>query len=218
MEAITKDLRTLCGSMGHDGYKAGMLLGTILGNILKHPDETKYRTLSGKSSQLQSALQMTEFFATLVSLGFLRKVEMFEEKWVLPHLTTILKAKMQDTLNTLEDFLDRYKTNKEPPKPNITSLKEIKEQQRKQEEYWNRLAKEAEEDRLLKLEREERALRVLRKAQEKKQTKVSREQAQFRQRYDLLRPLQRPPRPGPAFPPGQEPSDEGLGDEDDFDD
>lgn len=192
MEQIRKDLRKLC-STGHEGYDAVALLQTILNNIIEHPDEVKYRNLSTKSARFKRALDSTEFFATMISLNFQRKVIYFDEKWVLEHATTIWKAKVTDVLAYCEELLDRYSNFKEPPRPDITPLSVLRQEQKKKQEYWERLTQQAEEDRLAKLERESRTVKVLQKHQNKEKEKLERKKRQFRSKYDLLKPLPVPP-------------------------
>jgi hypothetical protein len=193
---IYTDLRQLCSQQGPDGYSALQLLATIVRNIIDHPNDSKYRTVSAKSKLFRESLAFNEFFTTLITLGFKRKVEQFEEKWYLTHVNPIVMAKLQDTLVTIEDLLDRYKTVCKPPSSQFVTIKDIQTMKTKKQEYWTKVSKDAEESRLEKLERESRALQRLRNQQQKKSNEIAKSQEAFRNRFNLLSKPPEPPKQG----------------------
>jgi hypothetical protein len=185
MDDTQKSLRRLGSHDGVAGYNALTLLRTILHNIITHPQESKYLTISGKSAKFREAVALENFYSVFIQLGFVRSVYMFEEKWVLEHVSTRHLAKLRDIVISLDELIERYKPPEVRPASD-NSFWSIQQQQKQQKEYWSQLSKQAEEDRIEKLEREKRTIDTLKKLHAKQKAKEDEAKLSFRKKFDLL--------------------------------
>ena len=81
------------------------LLIKIIENIVNHPDEEKYRTLSSKNKTLHKLIsENEEFVSILLQFGFRKTVVDFEEKWILGRVGAIDVAKLSDFLSILKEY------------------------------------------------------------------------------------------------------------------
>lgn len=196
MEALFTDLRRLGSHEGKDGYEALCLLYKVLKNIDENPSEKKYHLVSGQSPRFQQAISFSAIHETLLAVGFVRKVIYFEEKWHLQRANPIALAKIHDLVVYLGELVERYRGNEHIDNgqagKDVVSFHTVQQHQRQQKEYWNKMTKDAEEDRLEKLQREERELARLRKFQQKRDAELEKKKWRFRQQFNLL---DKPPAP-----------------------
>lgn len=130
------------------------LLCHILENIINHPQDEKYRSISAHSEKMTRMLtDHDECAELLLAMGFRKRVVEFHEKWVLAHLSAIDKARLQDTLVTLQEYRDSIYVPTDSTKTRYEVMKESKE---KHKSHIEEILHQAELDREEVRQRHER--------------------------------------------------------------
>lgn len=158
-KSVTNILRVIKSKNG--AFITVECLIQIMKNIIVNPDEQKYRVIRTNNKIFYEKVYKVEAAIDfLIEVGFRKKVEKMEEILYLPQLNAIAECKFKDALITLEELLLSL------PKPvnekvGSISYSQLKQLKKEKDEYINLILKQAEEDRLDKINREKRKLGLL---------------------------------------------------------
>lgn len=136
-----------------DANKAIPVIINIITNIILYPNEKKYCTLRYNNKTFnENVVQVKYAIDFLIELGFRKKIDNMEEILFIENVNVVKLCILKDVLNELKEI-------SLPPSPvhsNCTSYQEIKIMQAEKQKYIDFLIKQAEEDRLDKLEKEKK--------------------------------------------------------------
>jgi hypothetical protein len=140
----------------------------IIENIINFPNEEKYKSIRfNNKSFTENIIKVKGSLDLLICLGFIKKIKDHQEFLILQNTNNIQMCILKDYLEELKMLVPSL------PKPRqdqsqFTTFSQIKEMKKQKQEYIDLLIRQAEEDRLIKLEKESKNVEKLLKYQREK--------------------------------------------------
>lgn len=156
----------------------------IIENIVNFPNEDKYKSIRFNNKTFtENIIKIKGALDLLICLGFIKKIKDHQEFLILQNMNLCILKDHLEELKLLVPSLPKPRQDQSE----FTTFSQIKEMKKQKQEYVDLLIRQAEEDRLIKLEKESKNVEKLLKYQREKAKQDKEKMENLRNKLNLIK-------------------------------